>query len=122
VHPLTAVTHLVLAAGLVTTWSAMGQAAGPTSSRSAGADLFVAAIAVWVAVPYVALTLAGRRVGGGAGPRYVLGLAALAITGFVAYLRHQGALTELVFVFLPLWQLVGALPFLALARWRALRA
>jgi len=117
-HHLTRATQVVLGLGLTATWVALVRAGGPGSSASPGWYLAVAALAVWTATPYAVLGLAVRRVRGSSASGYILAVGALGVTGVAMYLGYRRALTDLVFLFLPLWQLAGTLLSVGLARSR----
>ena len=81
----------------------------------------------WALVPYGVCAAAGRRVSGGREGLVWLGASVL-LTGasaailYDAFVARPDAQSGLVFVFLPLWQLVGLAPFALVARFLARRA
>ncbi len=110
---------MLLAVGAATTLGFMVDAGEP--ARPAWWLLFVP-FAAWGLAPYAAVAVAARRARGSRAPaRVLLAAAALLVAGsaallYDAFVRHLDPQSGLVFLFLPLWQIVGLAPFLVLAR------
>lgn len=81
----------------------------------------------WALVPYALVAAATRWRPANRASRSVLCAAAALLSGlsilslYSAFVIHLDAQSALVFIFLPLWQLVGLLPFLGASRWIAQR-
>jgi hypothetical protein len=121
---LTLVTLVVLVIGAVATLGFMVYAGFPTSpSRWFAFFLFAA----WALLPYALLATAVRWRPSNRVSHSVLGVAAALMSGFSilglysAFVAHPDPQSALVLVFLPLWQLVGSLPFLGMSRYLARR-
>jgi ABC-type Fe3+-siderophore transport system permease subunit len=88
--------------------------------------MFAVAFA-WVLLPYAIVRQEARRRTGQPGPRIVLLVAAIALTVFSAivmygaFIAHPDPQSGLVFIFIPLYQLLGLVPFFILARYLANR-
>jgi hypothetical protein len=129
----TGLTVATAAAGLVVTlWIMFGQAGGVGTPR-AGAVASLALFALWAVVPYLALLLIGYVSRTKAAPAVITLVGALAVTGCGLWAYYEGfyvnldAQSALLFVFVPVIQLVGCavLAVTALVFWltgrRALR-
>ncbi len=75
----------------------------------------------WALVPYAALALVAHRLRSSRRSLWVLLVAAAVLSGSAAALLYQAFVTNIdaqsgiVFVILPLWQLIGCVPFLLLS-------
>jgi hypothetical protein len=82
----------------------------------------------WVLLPYAIVWQEARRRMAQPGPRVVLLVAAIALTVFSAivlygaFIAHPDPQSGLVFIFIPLYQLLGLVPFFILARYLAKRS
>jgi hypothetical protein len=114
------VTLGVLATGAVVTLGFMLDAGEPGAS---GWWLLFLGFGAWALLPYGVVALVAIRLGSSLASLRVLLAAALLLTGASSLLLYQAFVVDLdpqsgiVFVFLPVWQLVGLAPFLLLAGW-----
>jgi hypothetical protein len=82
----------------------------------------------WVLLPYAIVWQEARRRTGRPGPCVVLLVAAITLTVFSAlvlygaFIAHPDPQSGLVFIFIPLYQLLGLVPFFILARYLAKRS
>jgi len=123
--PLEGSTLTVLLLGFLTTLGFMLYAGEPSKSTW---WLFFVPFAGWAGAPYAITGLAVRRSAASRASQVVLLLTAIALTGFgcsmlyTAFVTHIDAQSGIVFVFLPVYQLMGLVPLLLIAQHLARRA
>jgi FtsH-binding integral membrane protein len=109
----------ILLLGVLTTLGFMVHAGEPSSPSW---WLLFVPFAGWVSVPYAVVALAVRRQPVVRSSQVVLLIAAIALATFGGYtlygafVTHIDAQSGIVFVFLPLYQLVGLVPLLWIAQ------
>lgn len=116
---LTRLSYATIAIGIVVTlWFMLRAGTG----NSVGQWLLAIPFAVWVAVPYAIAGVAVRWLRGSPRSQAVLLFTAIVLTSTAIFLLYQSfvasgvdAQSALVFVFLPLWQVIGLAPFLFVA-------
>jgi hypothetical protein len=118
------VTLALLLVGAVTTLGFMVYA-GDLGSPSSW--LFFLGLAAWTLMPYGIVAAETRRYPGSQGSMSLLCATAALLSGvsivllYLAFVAQPDAQSALVLVFLPLWQSLGLLPFLAGSRFIARR-
>ena len=121
---LTRVILVLLLVGVTTTLGFMGYAGDPTRP---GWWLFFLLFGAWALLPYGVVAIAARQRPANRASDSVLCLAATLLSGlgilalYSAFVAHLDPQRGLVLVFLPLWQLLGLLPFLVVSRYLARR-
>ncbi len=113
------VTLIFLSVGAVATLGFMVYAGEP---GRASWWLFFLPFAAWALVPYALVCAETRRHPANLGSLSLLNAATVLLSGssvvllYLAFVAQPVAQSGLVFIFLPVWQAVGLLPFLAVAR------
>lgn len=112
-------TDLLLGIGGITTLGFMLYAGEPSEPTW---WLLAIPFAAWSVIPYGALAVVARRLGNQQTASRIV-LAAAALTSVIAiaalyttFIAYADAQSGLVFLFLPVWQTVAALPLLGLYR------
>ena len=112
-------TRLLLLVGAAATLGFMAYAGQP---GSASWWLFFLPFAAWTLVPYALAAAETSRHPSGRGSISVLCAAAAILSGssigllYLAFVAQPDAQSGLVFIFLPVWQSLGLLPFLGVSR------
>ena len=112
-------TSLVLLLGFLTTLGFMVYAGEPSNPWW---WLLFVPFAAWAGGPYVAVALVARRPSSSRASRLIALLTAIGLTAFGAYslftafVTHLDAQSGIVFVFLPLYQLIGVFPMVLIAQ------
>ncbi len=110
---------LLSAAGALGTWTFMVYAGQPDDWSWL---LFFLPFAAWAAIPFAVIAFASRRARTIPAALRVLFVATLILTFGSMYLLYTAFVTSpdaqsgIVFVFLPIWQMVGLMPFLLVSR------
>lgn len=113
------ITNLLLFGGALITLGFMARAGDPTQPAW---WIFLPVFGAWAVLPYVVAGWVARWRPATPGSHAVLAIAAALLTGFGVFALYQAFVTHLdpqsaiVLVYLPIWQLVGLFPLLALSR------
>ena len=84
-----------------------------------------AGFAAWMLLPYAIASYMTHRLGGHPSARMVLLVTALGVSLsstwllYEAFIRHIDAQSGIVFAVLPMYQLIGLVPLVAIASWLA---
>lgn len=122
---LTRATYVTLLAGASATLGFMAYAGAEPAGLAWWLSLLP--FAAWALLPYALLAAAAHRRPANLASRSVVCAAAALLSGFSilvlysAFVTHLDPQSAVVFVFLPLWQLIGLLPLLVVSRLLARR-
>ena len=118
------ITYAVLIVGAMATVGFTIYAARPNGSSNWG---ILIAVATWTLLPYAVVMAVARRLPSNRNSEILLCIAAVLLSGFgifglyQSFIVHLDPQSALVLVLLPLWQLLGLLPFLCVSWYLANR-
>ena len=117
---LTRSIYFLLLTGALVTLGCLAYAGDP---QQPSWWVFLPLFGAWTLFPYAAVGAAARHYPASRGSLVTLAFAAALLSGFgtvvlyIAFVAQPDAQSGIVLVVLPLWQLVGLLPFLLLSRY-----